>query len=256
MSEESSLTPPAPTPRVPRAEVRRRLLEAAAREFAGRGYADTRLDDVARAAGFTKGAVYSNFGNKQELFAELIGSYAAEKLAAIRASLSRENDPGVARARAAAVLTECIVDDERDHQLILEFSAQAGRDPAIRAAWAPRWKEIQAAAADLGAEETRRLGLRLTVDVEVLARILLALRNGLVLERAIVPENATAAAIEQAVAGVLAGMVVQDGPPAAAQADQDAGPAAAEPAGTEPADTGPAGAEPAGAAPADGAPSG
>ncbi len=51
---------PGPDPlavrRVPRSEVRRRLLAAAARAFAGCGYDDSRLEDIARDAGFTKDA--------------------------------------------------------------------------------------------------------------------------------------------------------------------------------------------------------
>ncbi|WP_461639203.1 TetR/AcrR family transcriptional regulator, partial [Leucobacter sp. BZR 635] len=45
-----------------------RLLEQAARLFAERGYAGVSLEDIAQAAGFTKGAVYSHFGSKEQTF--------------------------------------------------------------------------------------------------------------------------------------------------------------------------------------------
>ena len=60
------------TKRPPRAEVRERVIEAAARLFARHGVHTTTLDDVARAAGFSKGAVYSNFDSKADLVATLL----------------------------------------------------------------------------------------------------------------------------------------------------------------------------------------
>jgi AcrR family transcriptional regulator len=49
-------------------ETRRRLLAAAADVFARRGYDAASLEEIAAAAGFTRGAVYSNFRDKDELF--------------------------------------------------------------------------------------------------------------------------------------------------------------------------------------------
>jgi AcrR family transcriptional regulator len=46
---------------------RARILEAAAREFARRGYRAARVDDVARAAGVAEGTVYHRFGSKRGL---------------------------------------------------------------------------------------------------------------------------------------------------------------------------------------------
>lgn len=48
------------------------ILAAALTVFAERGYAATRLDDVARRAGVTKGTVYLYFPNKEELFKAVI----------------------------------------------------------------------------------------------------------------------------------------------------------------------------------------
>ena len=62
------------TPRPRRAEVRTRILDAAAAVVAERGLAAASLDQVAAAAGFTKGAVYSNFASKDELFLALMAA--------------------------------------------------------------------------------------------------------------------------------------------------------------------------------------
>ncbi len=50
---------------------RQKLLESALRVFSEKGYAATRLSDIAVAANVTRGAIYHHFGNKKELFIAL-----------------------------------------------------------------------------------------------------------------------------------------------------------------------------------------
>ena len=59
-----------------------KLLEQAIRLFAERGYAGVSLEDIAQAAGFTKGAVYSHFGSKEQTFLAALRA-AAEELAGL-----------------------------------------------------------------------------------------------------------------------------------------------------------------------------
>jgi AcrR family transcriptional regulator len=54
------------------ARTRERLLEAARAAFIGEGYARTSLEAIADRAGYSKGAVYSNFESKESLFLELL----------------------------------------------------------------------------------------------------------------------------------------------------------------------------------------
>ena len=67
---------------------RGRLLETAEAMFLSSGYADTSVDAVAHAAGYTTGAVYSNFGGKADLFLAVLESQTAAELAAVRAALA------------------------------------------------------------------------------------------------------------------------------------------------------------------------
>jgi AcrR family transcriptional regulator len=57
-----------------REQTRRQLLAAAAEVFAEKGFAGASLEEIADRAGYTTGAVYYHFGNKDKLFLELIGS--------------------------------------------------------------------------------------------------------------------------------------------------------------------------------------
>src|SRR3712207_4431972 len=50
------------------AQTREQLVDAATRVFARRGYAAASIEEIADEAGFTHGAVYSNFGGKEDLF--------------------------------------------------------------------------------------------------------------------------------------------------------------------------------------------
>src|SRR6478609_3543093 len=54
------------------AERREAIIEAAMDEFIARGYAATRLDDVAKRAGVAKGTIYLHFKDKESMFEELI----------------------------------------------------------------------------------------------------------------------------------------------------------------------------------------
>ena len=67
MSDDAS-----PAQRIPRAEVRERLLAAGAAVFAEQGVHGARLDEVAARAGFSKGAVYSNFSSKEDLLGQVM----------------------------------------------------------------------------------------------------------------------------------------------------------------------------------------
>jgi len=66
-------SPKPPSSRAARAAQRREaIIEAALDEFIARGYAATRLDDVAKRAGVAKGTIYLHFKDKEALFQELV----------------------------------------------------------------------------------------------------------------------------------------------------------------------------------------
>lgn len=59
------------------AETRQALLKAALSVFSQKGYASTTLEDVAKEAGLTRGAIYWHFGSKAELYSALLDEYSA-----------------------------------------------------------------------------------------------------------------------------------------------------------------------------------
>jgi len=78
-----------------RAATRQRLLTAAAQMFAERGIHGATVEDICDAAGFTRGAFYSNFADKEELFFALLRQKETELLAQIDRVLQDDvADPG------------------------------------------------------------------------------------------------------------------------------------------------------------------
>lgn len=67
-SRPAATTQPAPLRRLPRAERRAQIIDAATRAFAKAGYTPTSLDDVATEAGLTKALLYRHFDSKATLY--------------------------------------------------------------------------------------------------------------------------------------------------------------------------------------------
>jgi AcrR family transcriptional regulator len=116
-----------------RGEVRDRILDAAAKVFAAEGFAGATIDAIGQAAGFTKGAVYSNFESKDELFLALLDrefELRGEQIATVLDSSGGDN--GV----AASELSHSVLDSVRDHSdyyvLLVEYWLRAQRDPQLR----------------------------------------------------------------------------------------------------------------------------
>src|SRR5271165_1914031 len=75
--------------------VRRRLLDAALDVFAEHGFDTANLDQVAAAAGLTKGAIYSNFASKDDLFYAMMAEQVLAQVESIRSFMAA--NPTVAR---------------------------------------------------------------------------------------------------------------------------------------------------------------
>lgn len=71
-------------------DTRTRILEAAARVFAEKGYHETRMDDIVAAADSSKGSLYFHFPNKEEIFFALIETFVSLLEARLQEALSRK----------------------------------------------------------------------------------------------------------------------------------------------------------------------
>ncbi|MFL1380077.1 MULTISPECIES: TetR/AcrR family transcriptional regulator [unclassified Nocardiopsis] len=190
-----------PSPRTPRDQVRRRLLDAAARVFAEQGYAGSRLDDIARTAGFTKGAVYSNFGGKHDLFAAVLSERSATEADAVAAH-ARDSAPAAALDGIARDVARRVTQDTERGRLGLEFAAHATRDTPTREAVARMRRTQRATTAEAVTRLVER-GLPLATDPATAALIVHALANGLSMEYLADPDGVDADAVEHTLAAAL-----------------------------------------------------
>lgn len=172
-----------------RAETRQALIDAAGRVFAERGFAASSVEAIAAEAGFTRGAFYSNFRTKEELFAELLQQRA---FSVYRDMAAESADNGRPSLRETGERLAAIQRDENGQSLFrlwLELLAHAGRDEDFRKIAAGFWRgtrELSAAAIEKSYVES---GARPPANPEWLATAMIALDIGLALQHFIDPEQ-------------------------------------------------------------------
>jgi AcrR family transcriptional regulator len=188
------------TPRPRRAEVRTRILEAAAAVVAERGLAAASLDQVAAAAGFTKGAVYSNFRGKEELFLALLETQAGQRVEHVERALAGAADvPGA----LAAVSAELARSDPEGQLLFVEFWQRAVRDPGVREAFVASRRRLRARVTDAVRAFLAGLPDDPGWSPEALALVVVALATGLALE-----ERADPGTVDEGLAARVLGSLV------------------------------------------------
>ncbi|MGW5053394.1 TetR/AcrR family transcriptional regulator [Actinokineospora sp. NPDC004072] len=161
------------------ARTRERLIATARQLFLDDGYHATSLERVADAAGFSKGAVYSNFRNKDELCLAVLDDIHAGHLRDIAAAVAgRTPDEAIA---AVAAWAERMVGDQGWTVLEVEFAVHAHRDPALRAELAARDQAVRTAIEALAGRWSTAL------PAADLATALLSLGIGLGIRRVIDP---------------------------------------------------------------------
>jgi len=122
------------TPERRRQLTRDALVAAATEVFTEKGFAGASLDEIADAAGFTKGAIYSNFGSKEELLYAVIGHVKDLALAGIVETLDSEVAVDPLRGAAAAARPWKLPNPSQELlALSLELRLYALRNPEARA---------------------------------------------------------------------------------------------------------------------------
>jgi AcrR family transcriptional regulator len=181
------VTAPART-RPTRAETRLRVLDAAFEVFTARGIAASSLNDVAAAAGLTKGAVYSSFAGKDELVLALMDEHIAARVTAGLTTFTTGPDLEQALTHVGEVLVEAMHADAAWHRLLAEYFALCAHDPERRAALRDRRREAREAVARALIRVTDETGFALPLPAEEMAVVLFALSNGLAVEAGMDPD--------------------------------------------------------------------
>ncbi|MGA2528095.1 MAG: TetR/AcrR family transcriptional regulator [Acidimicrobiales bacterium] len=179
----------APRPR--RADVRRRLLDAALQIFAEQGFSGASLDEVASAAGLTKGAIYSNFASKDELFFAMMSDQVMTRIETIRAVLGASaagTDSKQALVEIGRMLTEAFTEQREWELVLLDFWRRAVADDEVRPQFLAHRRALRAAIAESIEQVLGRSPAVSGLSVEEAVTVVLALFNGLAIEKYVDPD--------------------------------------------------------------------
>jgi AcrR family transcriptional regulator len=165
-----------------RAETRANLIEAAFRVFADKGFGQVRIDDVCAAAGYTRGAFYSNFDSLEELFFTLYDESARLIAGQVTEALTADDiNPGV-EAVIERVTATLLLD--RDWLLIkTDFLLHAARNPAVADRLATHRQELRNAIEKRLDRARQRLTLPDAIsDIPNAARAVVAAYDGVTVQ--------------------------------------------------------------------------
>ena len=157
---------------------RERLLAAAVEVFVEQGYEGARLQDIARAAGLTTGAVYANFRGKDELLFAAIGARVGIEMDSLMAS-------GLQREPRAflELLGDHIVRPQRNPPLLIDAIAAARRDQDLAAALRDRFAARERVLVDVVDRAKADGAIDPALDSDVFARFGLTLAMGALVMR-------------------------------------------------------------------------
>lgn len=204
---ESGVVDLRPTaPSVAESDTRERLVRAAADVFREKGYPGSRVQDIARRAGFTSGALYSHFSSRAELLAEAIAVENSELMRLLSDGL------GTVRSATPTELSDTLADYIRldqspTDQLLLDGFALCAREPDARVRIGEALRDLVAELVELLDSMPSDPESRLARDPEGVAYLVVSFLSGVAALRVaglgdLVPDS---------VAAMLAGFLEQLG---------------------------------------------
>lgn len=157
------------------------LIASARHTFATRGFEGASLDEIADAAGYTRGAIYRHFANKEDLFfavsdavnTEVLDTFAEELDLEERSSLD-DNRP------VAATWMKALAGNREIWALNLELSLYQYRNPDAQERSADQRRQNRARVASFMEHYSAEQGFSLKYPVETITAILLNASDGFV----------------------------------------------------------------------------
>ena len=158
------------------AQTRERLLVAARQVFARHGFGGASVDMIAAEAGYSKGAIYSNFETKEAILFELLERYAEEQFADFRAIM--QLDPKATRDAVNLWLDKMNADMDWD-VVTMELQLHARRNPEFAKRFYALEERLTSFYADIIAERFARVGRTPPLDPRSLSLVFRTLACGL-----------------------------------------------------------------------------
>lgn len=195
------------TPEMRREQTCTYILHAASAVFAARGFHGASLDEIAGAAGFTKGAIYSNFGSKADLFLALADQREHQRFTELLVAAQAQSD----RTRLWDTMRDAyrhILPTAGEWALWQEFELFALRKPELRERLANRWHTQFAVVVDVMRQQLATDGREPPVPVEAVAHLFIGIFERVARTRALDPDfeaDAMFATLVDFVSGIVFG---------------------------------------------------
>ena len=172
------MTDSAPATTRRRENTRVRLMDAAAEMFAEVGIDGASVEAICERAGFTRGAFYSNFASKEELFLALCARSAETTIAAVRERVTSIESRGLEDAGDVRQLVQEVLEatgeDRLDVLLGAETRLQALRNPGFAEAYLALNQGLGESVTQLVRDIAAARGLSLRVPADVATDLLLS----------------------------------------------------------------------------------
>lgn len=194
-------------------QTRDRLIGAAARVFARRGYDRATLSDVAREAGYSTGAVYSNFAGKDDLFLAVYERFIAASAREVDIAAAEDAEAHEQARHAADQWMARLAREPEAFLLFVELWLQSLRDPERRDDFGVRFSVMRDTVTRLVERIADDHGLELPMPPERLAVGLRAFANGMALEKLADPERVPDGVYGEIVALLFQGFERRDARP-------------------------------------------
>jgi AcrR family transcriptional regulator len=168
-------------------ESRRAVLDAAIITLAARGLASTSIQDIADAAGLSKGAVHYHFESKDELLERVLDRCCESIEARVRAAFE---EPGAPLERVRRAIQEMWVvrrDGIPELRVLTELHSLSRQHEPIRAALAAALRKAREQILETGLNRLLEMGLRPRVPLSVAPRLILATLDGLSIQHSVEP---------------------------------------------------------------------
>ena len=194
------------------AKTRSSLMKSAATVFCRHGMERASIDQVAEEAGYTKGAFYANFKNKEELFLAMLDEHFEQRIEETeRAFAEAEESPPDQARHAAADFAASLHADPEHARLFQEFYAYAVRDEAFREELVTRFATLRNRFERIYQRRADELGLELDVPMERIVRMVVAMADGWALWQQLEPDAVDDPLLEEMMALFTTGVGARGG---------------------------------------------
>jgi len=154
------------------------LVQAARQVFANRGFEGASLDEIAETAGYTRGAIYKHFTNKEDLFFAVVEAFNTDILDSFAERLEADASSALDNRQTAATWIRALTGHREMWALGLEYSLYEYRNPDVRQRSAEWRAQNRATVAAFMQHHTALTGLTLKLPADTVAAILLAAADG------------------------------------------------------------------------------